>query len=71
MQKLYKLKRKGLVNLYKNDYEMFLNSYKRKFRISTNGPANTRERTEDGYFIYKFGEIHDKFVLGKTSYRHI
>ena len=29
------------------------------------------QRSEDGYFIFKFWEIHNRFVKGKTSYRHI
>ena len=72
MKKLFKTAKSGLVNLYKNDYEMFMNTTKSIFRLRTdNLTLQTEPRTEDGYFIYKFGEIYDKYVLGKTSYRHI
>ena len=71
MQELFEKKAKGFVNLYKNDYQMLLNTVKELFTLRTCPQKEGNSRTEDGYFIYKFGEIHDKFVLGKTSYRHI
>ena len=52
-----------LVNTAKELFSPRVNAFKVFFR---NTP-----RTEDGYFIYKFGEIHNKFVKGKTIYRHI
>ena len=70
MQELHELKISGYINLYKNDHQMLLNTAEEIF-LERASPSVQYERTEDGYFIYKFGEIHDRFVAGKTSYRHI
>ena len=71
MHELYELKTRGSINLYRNDYQMLINTVNKLFCKRVSPPSAQYERTEDGYFIYKFGEIHDKFVIGKTSYRHI
>ena len=60
------------VNLFKNDMEMLSNTMKRlKNGYVQGGSWKERERTEGGYFLVPLGEIYDKYVIGKTSYRHI
>ena len=72
MKELYEHKKSGFVNFYKNDYQMLIKTAKKLFSLrASNFLKQSFPRTEDGYFIYKFGEIYNKFVKGKTNYRHI
>ena len=71
MEELRSSKKSGFVNLYKNDYQMLLKTAQELFYPKPTNFLRNTPRTKDGYFIYKFVEIHNKFVKGKTSYRHI
>ena len=59
--------------MFKNDMEMLANTMKKlkKGYVQGGSWGKERERTEGGYFLVPLGEIYDKYVIGKTSYRHI
>ena len=54
MKELYKQKTSGLVNLYKNDYQMLVKTTEELFYPQPSVLLMNTPRTEDGYFIYKF-----------------
>ena len=61
------------VNLFKNDMEMLAKTLRKLKKGYVEGGSWKKERvrTEGGYFLVSLGEIYDKYVVGKTSYRHI
>ena len=73
MAELYQRKKMGWVNMYKNDFEMVKKTLIliRKGAIKADNMLENHERTEDGYFLFKFKEIFSKYVQCETSYRHI
>lgn len=75
MQELYSENKTiyGWVNLYKNDLEALkktLNKIAKRY-ITCTTIFNETPRTEDGYYLVPFREIHEKYVQWNCHYRHV
>ena len=63
----------GRVNLYQNDMQMLkkcIKAIENRYFFATT-IFNEFARTEDGYYLVPFREIHEKYVQWNCHYRHI